>query len=106
MLGDNMAKMKGGGENEHHIVGIRMRVTGVGDLNLSLTDLDQTQTQTILAIPMQATTRIEPTRIANFQSQRIRLEGGTTEIDETFHIRRIILFAKPVAVEYPGGGLL
>lgn len=91
-----------GGENEHHIVGIRMRITGSGNMQLALTDLDQVQTQNLVPLPMSAATRIEPTRLANFQSQRIRLEGKTTEINETFRINRIIIFAKPVAVEYPG----
>lgn len=100
-----MAKRTGlgaGGENEHHIVGIRMRVTGAGNLKLTLTDLDEIQVQNLVDLPMSAATRIEPTRLANFQSQRTRLEGGTTEINETFRINRIIIFAKPVAVEYPG----
>lgn len=100
-----MAKQKGGGEFEHHVVATRLRLTGSGNLNMALTDLDQVQTYNQVAIPMQATTRIEPTRLANIQSQRIRFEFGTTEINEHFHIRRIILFAKAVAVEYPDGGV-
>lgn len=78
-----------------------MRVVGVGNLQLSLTDLDDIQTQTLVALPMTATTRIEPLRLANFQSQRIRLVGRTTEIGEQFTINRILIFAKPVAQEYP-----
>lgn len=100
-----MAKSKGRGENEHHIVAVRLRVTGSGNLKLALTDLDQVQTQNLVDIPMAATSRIEPTRLANFQSQRIRYEISVTEINEHFHIRRIIVFAKPVAMEYPDGGL-
>lgn len=93
---------KGGGENEHHVVSVRLRVTGVGNLHLGLQDLDDIQTQALVDLPMQATTRFEPTRLANFQSQRIRLTGGTTEINERFRIHRIVIFAKMVAVEYPG----
>lgn len=89
-------------EGEHHIVGVRMRVTGNGNLQLSLTDLQDTQTQNLVALPLVNTTRIEPTRLANFQSQRTRLVGKVTELDEHFHIRRIIIYAKMVAVEYPG----
>lgn len=91
-----------GGENEYHIVGVRMRVQGEGDLQLSLTDLDNTQTYNMVNLTMTPTTRIEPTRLANFQSQRTRLVGEVTEMDEWFRISRIIIFAKPVAVEYPG----
>ena len=97
-----MAKGSTGYESEYHVVGVRMRVIGAGNLDLHLTDLSQIQNQTLVPIAMAAATRIEPTRLANFQSQRIRLEGSTNEINETFTINRIILFAKPVAVEYPG----
>lgn len=98
-----MAKRSsGGGEYEHHIVGVRLRVTGFGNLQLTLSDFDEVQAQQLADIPMQTLTRIEPTRLANFQSQRTRLEGQTTEIDEFFKISRIIIFSKAVAVEYPG----
>lgn len=91
-----------GGENEHHVVSVRLRVTGEGDLLLSLTDLDDVQEYTMTPLPMTPTTRIEPTRLSNFQSQRIRVVGYTDVIDEYFRINKIIIFAKPVAVEYPG----
>lgn len=99
-----MAKRKntGGGENEQHVVGVRMRVTGNGELQMKLEGLDAVLTQDLIPFTMATVARIEPTRLANFQSQRIRLVIKTTEIDERFLIRRIIIFAKPVAVEYPG----
>lgn len=94
-------KPKGSGEYEHHIVGVRLRVIGTGELDLSLADLDDIQVQNLVPIVMSPTTRFEPLRLANFQSQRTRLVGKTTEIDETFKIQRIIVFGKPVAMEYP-----
>ena len=96
-----MAKKNQSGEYEHHVVGVRMRVTGSGDMDLALADLDDIQVQTLVPITMAATTRIEPLRLANLQSQRIRLVGQVTEINEWFQIQRILLFAKPVAQEYP-----
>lgn len=95
-------KQNSQGENEHHVVAVRMRVTGSGNLQMSLSDLDDVRSFPMESFIMATTTRIEPTRLANFQSQRIRLNILTTEIDETFLIRRIIIYAKPVAVEYPG----
>jgi len=92
---------KSSGEYEHHVVSVRMRVIGIGNLQLALTDLDDIQTQNLVPIPMAVTTRIEPLRLANFQSQRIRLVGKTTELGENFKIVRILIFAKPVAQEYP-----
>lgn len=95
-------KSSGNGENEHHVVAVRLRVKGSGSLQLSLQDLDNVRTVTIFPITMQALTRIEPLRQTNFQSQRIRLTGTTTAIDENFSINRIVIFAKPVAMDYPG----
>ncbi len=97
-----MAKKKGGVEGEHHVVGARLRVTGSGNLNLKLTDLNQINTYNMIPLVLAVTNRIEQTRLSNFQSQRIRLEGGVTEINEWFHITRIIIYDKMVAVEYPG----
>lgn len=94
-------KQNNQGEVEHHVVAVRLRVVGAGNLLLSLTDYDDIQTENLIPIVMQAATRIEPTRLANLQSQRIRLIGQTTEIDERFDIHRIVIYAKPVAVEYP-----
>ncbi len=96
-----MVKFKGGGENEHHVVAIRLRLNGAGNLQPSLQDLDDVQTQNLVVMPMAALTRIEPTRLANFQSQRIRVVLKTTELNEWFRIGRLIVFAKQVAVEYP-----
>lgn len=90
------------GEVEHHVVAVRLRVVGAGNLLLSLEDYDAIQSVNLSSLPMTVTARIEPMRLANFQSQRIRLIGQTTEIDERFDIHRILIFAKPVAVEYPG----
>lgn len=93
---------KSGGEAEYHIVGIRTRVVGGGNLCYSLTDYNDIQTEVLVPIPLVAATRIEPLRLANFQSQRIRLVGRTGGlIDENFDIHRIIIFAKTVAMEYP-----
>jgi len=98
-----VAKSSGGAEFEHHIVGARLRVVGEGNLQLILQDYDNVQVQNLVPLPMHPTNRFEPTRLSNFQSQRTRLVGQVTEIDEWFHIHRIIIYAKPVATEYPAG---
>lgn len=96
-----MAKKNTGGEFDHHIVSVRLRVLGEGNLNLSLVDYSDIQTQVLVDVPMTPATRFELTRLANFQSQRTRLVGSVSEIDEWFQIQRILVFAKPVAQEYP-----
>lgn len=80
-----------------------MRVTGVGNLNFSLESLNQIKTQTLTPFTLQTATNIEPTRLANFQSQRTRwvLANDVSGDCSKFQISRIIIFAKPVAAEYP-----
>lgn len=91
-----------GGEYEHHIVAVRMRVTGVGNLDFKLESYDEIKTQTLIPFTLQVSTNIEPTRLANFQSQRTRwVLFNDVSVCSKFQISRIILFAKPVAVEYP-----
>ena|SRR5438876_8939374 len=90
-----------GVEAEYHVVGIRLRVVGSGNLKLALLGLDDIQRLELKSLPLNATDRFEPMVLSNFQSQRVRLELKTTEIDERMDVSRIIIFAKPVAVEYP-----
>lgn len=84
-----------------HAVGVRLRVTGAGDLQLFLRSLDNVRNTQLVSHPMAATTNVEPTILANFTEQRIQLELKTTEIDETFMISRIVVFVKQVAEGYP-----
>jgi len=86
----------------NHYNAVRMRVTGAGSLQMKLLSLDDIDTQTLVPFTMAATTQREPTRLANFKSQRARLEIKTTLIDETFRISKIIIFSKPVESEFPG----
>jgi len=92
----------GGGEFVHHVAAVRMRVTGSGNLLMQLNSLDDVESFTMIPIVMSATTKVEPTRLANFKSQRIQLECRITEINETIlNIHRIIIFAKPVEADLP-----
>ncbi len=99
-----MARKKTGGtEYIHHTNAIRMRVTGSGSLKLYLNSLDNIQVQTLVPLTMAAATDREPIRLVNFKSQRVQLEGKTTEINERItHVHRIIIFMKPVETEFPG----
>ena len=84
-----------------HCVAVRGRITGTGNLRLFLHSLDEEDTVELDPVAMQATTGIEPTKIANFGSQRIQLEFRTTEIDERFLITKLYVFIKPTATGYP-----
>ena len=96
-----MAKKGNAPEYDHHVVAVRLRLTGAGNLQHRLSGLDDVLQNTLVPLPMTATARIEPTRLANLQGQRIRYELWTDQLNETFLIRRIIIYAKPVAIEYP-----
>lgn len=85
-----------------HFAGVRLRVTGIGNLDLVFASLDTIDTQTLSPIVMANSTAREPTRLANFISQRGMLRVGTNVIDEVFRINRIIVFAKPIWSQYPG----
>lgn len=85
-----------------HFAGIRLRVEGSGNLNLTFYSLDNVDSQVLVSLVMTNTTAREPTRLANFISQRGMLKVGTTNIDEVFRINRIILFAKPIWSQFPG----
>lgn len=85
-----------------HYNGVRMRLTGAGSLQMTLYSLDEVNSSVLVPFTMAATTAREPTRLANFKSQRASLEVKTTVINETFRISKIIIFAKPVESEFPG----
>jgi hypothetical protein len=85
-----------------HFGAVRLRVTGVGNLDMEFLSLDSVDTQTLAPLAMQTTTGREPVRLANFISQRGMLKLSTNAISESFRINRIILFVKPIWSEYPG----
>jgi hypothetical protein len=85
-----------------HFAGVRLRVTGSGNLRMTFFSLDDVDSSTLAPIAMQTSTGREPTRLANFISQRGMLQIQTTAINETMRINRIILFAKPIWSQYPG----
>lgn len=91
----------GNGEFEHHIVAVRARIHGTGLMRYTLESYDAVQVLNLTPLTLQQTTRFEPTVLANFQSQRTRLVGTVTDIDENFDVHKIIVWAKPVAIEYP-----
>jgi len=85
-----------------HYTGLRMRIIGSGNLQMSMYSQDDIYSETLVPFAMQAATNIRPTRLMNFQHQRAMLEGKTTVINETFEINKIIIFAKAVFSQYPG----
>jgi len=97
-----MAKKSSKEEVINHYGGILLRITGSASLKARLFSLSQVRSFTLLAIPIQAKSDVEPSRLANFTQQRAKLELRTTEINETFQISKIVVYVKPVAKNYPG----
>lgn len=85
-----------------HFGVVRMRVTGVGNLQLFLHSLDDTlHSNTLVTTPLQVTTNREPTTLANFIDQYGQLHILTTVEDEIFEVSKIVMFIRPVATGYP-----
>lgn len=85
----------------HHFIGVRVRVTGSGVLQMNFASLDEIRTNTLPNLTLLSTTDIEPLRLGNFTTQRAQLKITTTGINETFVISRLTIFVKPVATELP-----
>ena len=90
------------GENISHFTGVRLRVIGSGQLQLSMVSMSEINTQVMLPLTMSTATNREPLRLCNFNEQRAALIGKTTDFRDRFRINRIIIFSKEVATEYPG----
>lgn len=90
------------GESISHFAAIRVRVNGIGNLQMTVFSLDDVRNKTLVPLQMQQKNRIIPTRLVNFVEQRACFELKTTQMDEKFRINRIVIFTKEVASSYPG----
>lgn len=89
------------GEYINHFNMVRMRVTGSGNLKLTLKSLQDVREFALADISMAESTDIQPFRLANFQTQRASLTLGTNNINEHFRINRIIIYSRTIEAEYP-----
>lgn len=90
------------GENISHFTGIRMRVLGSGQLDMTLYSLSEVESQELVPFTMANPNSREPFRLCNFNQQRCTLRIGTDAIDEQFTITRVIIFAKQIWTSFPG----
>ncbi len=91
-----------GNENVLHYAGVRLRVQGSGNLDLTFINLDDAPIQVLTPLVMSMVPTNEPLRLSNFTGQRVRLRLGTNQINEKMIINRIVIFNKPLWTEYPG----
>lgn len=85
-----------------HYTSVRMRIVGVGQLDMTMYSQDEIYSSVLVPFTMQATTNIRPNRLMNFQHQRAYLKGSTDVLGEFFKINKIVIYAKEVFEEYPG----
>jgi hypothetical protein len=90
------------GENISHFAAIRVRVSGIGNLRMKVSSLDDVRSKPLVPFIMSLTSRIIPTRLVNFNEQRASFEFKTTEIDERFRVNRIVIYSKEIYTSYPG----
>ena len=88
-------------ENILHFGGIRLRVNGVGNLQMELLSLDDDRSVNLKELPITPRPGLEPTRRVNFKSQRTRLKIFTTKMNEYAKVNRIIIFAKQSSTSFP-----
>lgn len=92
------------GEAINHFNGVRLRVIGAGDLQVTAWSLQEESSEVLLPYTMQAATRIQPTLLMNTKEHRVSLEIKITEINEWFIIGRLIIFSKPLFTSVVGRG--
>jgi len=90
------------GESTSHFASIRIRVDGIGQLQLAVFSLDDIHSKALVPLPMALKNRFSPTRLVNFVEQRASFEMKTTGMGERFKINRIIIFSKELYKSYPG----
>lgn len=97
-----MASRKNSNESLiNHFGLVRLRVTGTGNLQMSLLSRSGSRNFNLAQLPMSANTDIEPTRLSNFTEQAAQLKVNVINLGETFLISKIIVFVRPVAKSYP-----
>ncbi len=84
-----------------HYTGVRLRVKGVGNLDVSLISLDNITTQNLESAVMSATTEKLITKLANLSEARARVRVSIDAISEKFEISSITVYVKPLWTSYP-----
>ena len=83
-------------ESYVHFGGVRIRVTGAGNLVMTFQNLDTTVTQPITPLVMSTAPGAEPFTLSNYIAQRAFLRIETLNLNETFRINRVIVYVKPI----------
>lgn len=87
--------------NVGHCASIRMKLLGIGNLDLVIQSDDDIVTVALPPIAMSTTSYKQPQVITNTMLQSARLQGSTNEINEVMRINSICFFVKPVWSGFP-----
>src|SRR3972149_2503036 len=95
------------GENINHFAGVRLRMLGTGSVKLKFLTLPNNLgiKKEVNLVDLDLNTlnqQREPLKKTNITTQRAQLEIKTLEINEIIKINRLVIFARPVAVNFPG----
>ncbi len=85
----------------YHCVMVRYRLTGTGEFNARLFSLDDEFEYELPAKTLALTNNRYVDSTCNFTEQRINLEFSVDEINETFLLRQVQFYIKPVSTGYP-----
>lgn len=84
-----------------HFGSVRMRVSGVGDLEMRTIGLEEVHTLQLVPIVMTTAQFTIPHRLFNFQEHKMSLEVKTSVLNKIFAISSVIIYAKDVFSETP-----
>lgn len=90
------------GESTSHFASIRIRVDGIGQLQLAVFSLNDVRSKALAPLSMLEKARYSPTRLVNFVEQRASFEIKTIKKGEKFRLNRIVIFTKELYKSYPG----
>lgn len=84
-----------------HYNGVRMRVTGVGDLQGIFQSYSAINTDTLVADTLRTVNNVSPFRLANFIDQNCALRVYTSNTGDYMNVSQIIIFWKKLYTGYP-----
>ena len=84
-----------------HFGGVRIRVTGQGQLKQILQSYDYINTQEIPEITLRTSNNVNPFVLANFNDQQASLRVYMDSIRNNMNVSRIVIFSIPLYTGYP-----
>jgi hypothetical protein len=84
-----------------HFAGIKLRVIGYGNLQISLSGEDSSGAVSVPSIALSSSPGSEPDRIFNFKNEKCSVKLRVSFPDEKFNLSKVTLYAKPLWLRRP-----